>query len=214
MTMPEKMSQVDAIMSMAPVIAVVVLDDADKAPGLARALVAGGIPVVEITLRTPAALDAVRAAAAAVPDAIVGVGTVRSAEDLDAALAAGAAFAVSPGAPPRLLDAAEHHPLPLLPGAATPTEAMALAERGYHRQKFFPASAMGGPAVLQAFSSPLPDVAFCPTGGVRPTTAEAWLRLPNVRCVGGSWIAPRDAVAAGDWSRITALASAAASLRR
>jgi 2-dehydro-3-deoxyphosphogluconate aldolase / (4S)-4-hydroxy-2-oxoglutarate aldolase len=212
MNMHDKMTRVDAIMGMAPVIAVVVLHDASRAPGLARALVAGGIPVVEITLRTPAALDAARAAAAEVPEAVVGVGTVRSGADLDAALAAGAAFAVSPGAGPRLLDAAAEHPLPLLPGAVTPSEVMGLAERGYTRQKFFPAAAMGGPPVLKAFASPLPDVQFCPTGGVRPDTARGWLSLPNVRCVGGSWVAPRDAIAAGDWPRITALAAAAARL--
>jgi len=212
MSMQDKMTRVDAIMGMAPVIAVVVLDDASRAIGLARALVAGGIPVVEITLRTPAALDAVRAAAAEVPDAIVGVGTVRSGADLDAALAAGAAFAVSPGAGPRLLDAAADHALPLLPGAVTPTEVMALAERGYTRQKFFPAAAMGGPPVLKAFASPLPDVHFCPTGGVRVGTAPDWLALPNVRCVGGSWVAPKEAIEARDWPRITALAAAAARL--
>lgn len=214
MSMQDKMRRVDAVMGAAPVIAVVVLEDAAKAPGLARALVAGGIRVVEITLRTPAALDAVRAAAAEVPDAIVGVGTVRSGDDLDAALAAGATFAVSPGAPPRLLDAAADHPLPLLPGAVTPTEAMALAERGYTRQKFFPAAAMGGPSVLKSFATVLPDVAFCPTGGIKAATATGWLALPNVRCVGGSWVAPKDAIAAGDWQRVTALARAAAELPR
>jgi 2-dehydro-3-deoxyphosphogluconate aldolase/(4S)-4-hydroxy-2-oxoglutarate aldolase len=214
MSMQDKMRRVDAVMGAAPVIAVVVLEDAAKAPGLARALVAGGIPVVEITLRTPAALDAVRAAAAEVPDAIVGVGTVRSGADLDAAQAAGATFAVSPGAPPRLLDAAADHPLPLLPGAVTPTEAMALAERGYTRQKFFPAAAMGGPPVLRSFASVLPDVAFCPTGGIKAATATDWLALRNVRCVGGSWVAPKDAISAGDWDRVTALARAAATLGR
>ena len=214
MDMHEKMATIDRVMAAAPVIAVVVLEDATRAPGLARALVAGGIPVVEITLRTPAALDAVRAVAAEVPDAIVGVGTVRSGRDIDAALDAGAAFAVSPGSPPRLLDAADAHPLPLLPGAVTPTEAMALAERGYARQKFFPAAAMGGPPVLKSFASVLPDVAFCPTGGIGPGTATDWLRLPNVRCVGGSWMAPADAIAAGDWARVTALAREASVLPR
>jgi len=214
MDMREKMSAIDRVMGAAPVIAVVVLEDASRAPALARALVAGGIPVVEITLRTPAALDAVRAVAAEVPEAIVGVGTVRSGRDLDAALDAGAAFAVSPGSPSRLLDAADAHPLPLLPGGVTPTEAMALAERGYARQKFFPAAAMGGPPVLKSFASVLPDVAFCPTGGIGPGTATDWLRLPNVRCVGGSWVAPADAIAAGDWARVTALAREASALPR
>ena len=214
MDMREKMSAIDRVMGAAPVIAVVVLEDASRAPALARALVAGGIPVVEITLRTPAALDAVRAVAAEVPEAIVGVGTVRSGRDLDAALDAGAAFAVSPGSPPGLLAAAAAHPLPLLPGAVTPTEAMTLAERGYTRQKFFPAAALGGPPVLKSFASVLPDVAFCPTGGIRPGTATDWLRLPNVRCVGGSWVAPADAIAEGDWARVAALAREASTLPR
>ena len=214
MQMHEKMARIDAVMGAAPVIAVVVVHDASRAPGLARALVEGGIPVVEITMRTPAALDAVRAVAQEVPEAIVGVGTVRSGSDLDAALEAGASFAVSPGSPAHLLDAAEAHPLPLLPGAVTPTEAMTLAARGYTRQKFFPATAMGGPPVLKSFASVLPDVTFCPTGGIRPGTAPDWLRLPNVQCVGGSWVAPADAIASGDWSRVTALARDAAALTR
>lgn len=211
-TMSEKMQALHHTLRAAPVVPVLVVADAAQAVPLARALVAGGLPVLEFTLRTPAALDAVRAVAAEVPDAIVGTGTVRTPAQLQASADAGARFAVSPGGSPRLLDAAADHPLPLLPGAATASEVMSLHERGYTHQKFFPAVAAGGPAVLRAFASPLAGVVFCPTGGVRLATAPDWLALPNVVCVGGSWVAPATAVAAEDWSRITALATQAAAL--
>jgi len=211
-SMADKMVVLDRTMRTAPVIPVLVVADWKQAVPLARALVAGGLRVLEFTLRTDAALDAVRAVAAEVPDAIVGTGTVRSPDQLVASAEAGAVFAVSPGGSPRLLDAAADHPLPLLPGAVTASEVMALEERGYTRQKFFPAVAAGGPGVLKAFSSPLAGVVFCPTGGIRAHTAAEWLALPNVACVGGSWVAPKDAVAAGDWARVTALSKAAAAL--
>ncbi len=203
----------DAVMTAAPVIPVLVVEEVAHAAPLARALVAGGLTSLEVTLRTPTALDVVAAMVAAVPEARIGVGTVLSGMDLDAARAAGAVFAVSPGGSPRLLDAAEGHPLPLLPGAATATEVMALLERGYTRQKFFPAAAAGGPALLNAIGGPLPQVRFCPTGGIGASAARAWLQLPNVACVGGSWVAPKDLVERGEWARITALASVAAGLR-
>lgn len=212
-SMPTKMQAVGRTLRAAPVIPVLVVNDVHAAVPLARALVAGGLRVLEFTLRTPAALDAVRAVVDAVPDAIVGTGTVRTPAQLAASANAGAQFAVSPGGSPRLLDAAADHPLPLLPGAVTASEVMALAERGYTHQKFFPAVAAGGPSVLRAFSSPLAGIVFCPTGGIRYTTAPDWLALPNVVCVGGSWVAPKDAVAAGDWARITALAAQAAALQ-
>jgi len=210
--MADKMAVLDHLMRSAPVVPVLVVHDAETAVPLARALVAGGLRVLEFTLRTPAALDAVRAVARAVPDAWVGTGTVRTPAQLDASADAGAVFAVAPGGSPRLLDAAAAHTLPLLPGAVTASEVMALEERGYTRQKFFPAVAAGGPGVLKAFSSPLAGVVFCPTGGIRAHTARDWLALPNVACVGGSWVAPKDAIAAGDWGRIEALAAEAAGL--
>jgi len=211
--MADKMAVIDHLMRSAPVVPVLVVHDLAAAIPLARALVAGGLRVLEITLRTPAALDAVRAVAEAVPEAWVGTGTVRTPAQLDASARAGAVFAVAPGGSPRLLDAAANHTLPLLPGAVTASEVMALEERGYTRQKFFPAVAAGGPGVLKAFSSPLAGVMFCPTGGIRAHTAHEWLALPNVACVGGSWVAPKDAVAAGDWARIERLAGEAMMLR-
>jgi 2-dehydro-3-deoxyphosphogluconate aldolase/(4S)-4-hydroxy-2-oxoglutarate aldolase len=177
---------------------------------MARALVAGGIPTIEVTLRTPAALDAIRAIAAEVEGATVGVGTVLNARDLDAALKAGARFAVSPGASPRLLDAADDCALPLLPGAATASEAMALLERGYTHLKFFPAVPAGGHKLLAAWASPLPQLRFCPTGGISQTSAADFLALSNVLCVGGSWLTPADKLAGGDWAGIERLAREAA----
>lgn len=212
--MADKMAVLDHLMRSAPVVPVLVVHDAKTAVPLARALVAGGLRVLEFTLRTPAALDAVRAVAEAVPEAWVGTGTVRTPEQLTASANAGAVFAVSPGGSPRLLDAAADHPLPLLPGAVTASEVMALQEQGYTRQKFFPAVAAGGPSVLKAFSSPLAGVVFCPTGGIRSHTAHEWLALPNVACVGGSWVAPKDALHIGDWTRIERLAAEAAQLRQ
>jgi 2-dehydro-3-deoxyphosphogluconate aldolase/(4S)-4-hydroxy-2-oxoglutarate aldolase len=193
------------IAGRAPVIPVLVLDDATLARPLAEALVAGGLPALEVTLRTPAALDCIRAMAE-VPGGIVGAGTLLTPEDVRAAVAAGAKFGVSPGATDRLLDACEAEGLPLLPGAATATEVMALFERGYDMLKFFPAEASGGAPALKAIGAPIPQVAFCPTGGVSPANMNDYLSLANVVCVGGSWVAPADRVAAGDWAAIEALA--------
>ena len=204
----------EAILTVAPVVPVLIVDDWRSAVPLARALVAGGLPAIEITLRTPAALEAIRAVAAEVDGAFAGAGTVLTPEQLRQAEAAGAKFAVSPGSSPALLDAAGDAALPLLPGAASATEAMALLERGYAIQKFFPAGPAGGVAYLKALASPLPGVRFCPTGGVGAENAPAYLALPNVICVGGSWVAPKDAVASGDWSRIERLAREAAGLKR
>ena len=195
----------------APVIPVLVIDDAATAIPLARALVAGGLPVLEVTLRTPAALDVI-AGMATVPGGIVGAGTVLNAGDVQAAKAAGATFAVSPGATDTLLTACEAADLPLLPGAATATEAMALLERGYSTAKFFPAEAAGGAPALKAIGAPLPQISFCPTGGVGPANAPDYLALENTVCVGGSWVAPAGLIKAGDWDGITALARAAARL--
>ena len=191
--------------AMAPVIPVLVVEDATQAAPLARALVAGGLPVPEVTLRTPAALEAITAVSK-VKGAIVGAGTVLTPEDALAARAAGAQFAVSPGSTPRLLEACEALDVPLLPGAVTATEAMLLLERGYDMLKFFPAEASGGIAVLKALAGPLPNVSFCPTGGVSLANAGDYLRLPNTVCVGGSWVAPDDAIDARGWERITGLA--------
>jgi 2-dehydro-3-deoxyphosphogluconate aldolase/(4S)-4-hydroxy-2-oxoglutarate aldolase len=202
-----------ALCQMAPVIPVLVIRDPAHAAPLARALVAGGLPVLEVTLRTPAALE-VMAEMARVTGAVVGAGTVLSPADVRAVQGAGAVFAVSPGATDRLLSACEERALPLLPGAATATEAMRLLERGYTMQKFFPAEVAGGAAALRALAAPLPQIGFCPTGGIGPANAAAYLALPNVTCVGGSWVAPADLIAAGDWEGIEALARAAANLPR
>ncbi len=208
-----KQQQIETTMRLAPVIPVVVIDDAKAAVPMARALVAGGIPAIEVTLRTPAALEAIRAIAAEVEGAMVGVGTVLSARDLHAALQAGARFAVSPGMSPYLLDAAEQSELPLLPGAATASEVMSLLERGYRHLKFFPAVPAGGHKLLGAWASPLPQVRFCPTGGISLTSAVDFLALPNVLCVGGSWLTPAGKLTTGDWSGIELLAREAARLR-
>jgi 2-dehydro-3-deoxyphosphogluconate aldolase/(4S)-4-hydroxy-2-oxoglutarate aldolase len=181
---------------------------------MARALVAGGIPAIEVTLRTPAALDAIRAIAAEVEGAVIGVGTVLSAKDLEAARQAGARFAVSPGVSPRLLDAADDSELPLLPGVATAGEAMTLLERGYRHLKFFPAVPAGGHKLLGAWASPLPQIRFCPTGGISLANAGDFLALPNVLCVGGSWLTPADKLVSGDWAGIERLAREAAALRK
>ncbi|NII12147.1 bifunctional 4-hydroxy-2-oxoglutarate aldolase/2-dehydro-3-deoxy-phosphogluconate aldolase [Oleiagrimonas sp. C23AA] len=208
-----KQAQIAATLERAPVVPVVIIEDAAHAVPMARALVAGGTPAIEVTLRTPAALDAVRAIASEVEGAIVGVGTVLGAAQLQDAEAAGAKFAVSPGASPALLDAADASALPLLPGAATAGEAMTLLERGYRFQKFFPAAYAGGPKLLGAWASPLPGIRFCPTGGIKPETANDYLNLANVVCVGGSWLTPKDALAGGDWDRIERLAREAAALK-
>lgn len=199
------------ICEMAPIVPVLVVDDAAHAVPLARALVEGGLPALEVTLRTPAALDVIREMAA-MPGGVVGAGTLLTPADVLAAKDAGAVFGVSPGATDRLLDACEDADLPLLPGAATASEAMRLLERGYSMLKFFPAEASGGAAALKAIGAPIPQVKFCPTGGVSPGNAESYLALSNVVCAGGSWVAPKDKVIAGDWAGITALAAAAALL--
>ncbi|MDF1716195.1 MAG: bifunctional 4-hydroxy-2-oxoglutarate aldolase/2-dehydro-3-deoxy-phosphogluconate aldolase [Antarcticimicrobium sp.] len=197
--------------ALAPVIPVLVIEDAARARPLAEALVAGGLPVLEVTLRTPAAPEVIREMSR-VPGAIVGAGTVITPADVRIAQAAGARFAVSPGATDALLDACEAAGLPLLPGAATASEAMALLARGYDMLKFFPAEAVGGAAALAALGAPLPQISFCPTGGVSPANAPDYLALPTVPCVGGSWVAPKPQVAAGDWDAIRALAEHARTL--
>ncbi|MGW7370161.1 bifunctional 4-hydroxy-2-oxoglutarate aldolase/2-dehydro-3-deoxy-phosphogluconate aldolase [Streptomyces sp. NPDC054841] len=202
-----------SVLDLAPVVPVVVLDDATDAVPLARALVAGGLPAIEVTLRTPAALDAIRAIADAVPDAVVGAGTVISRRGVTDAVAAGARFLVSPGWTDALLDAMKSSGLPFLPGVSTTSEVVALLERGVHEMKFFPAEAAGGIAYLKSLAGPLPRARFCPTGGVSLASAPAYLALPNVGCVGGTWMLPGDAVAARDWSRVEALAREASSLR-
>jgi len=211
MTPEDASRQTADLCRLAPVIPVLVIDDAGLAADLARALVAGGLPVLEVTMRTPAALDAIRAMSE-VEGGIVGAGTLLTPADVEAAREAGALFGVSPGATDRLLDAAEAADLPLLPGAATATEAMRLLERGYTMQKFFPAEASGGAKALGSLASPLPQIRFCPTGGVGLKNAPDYLALPNTLCVGGSWVAPKDLVAAGDWGAIEKLASEAAAL--
>jgi 2-dehydro-3-deoxyphosphogluconate aldolase/(4S)-4-hydroxy-2-oxoglutarate aldolase len=204
---------VDELLALAPVIPVVVVEDADTAVPLARALAGAGLPAVEVTLRTPAALEALERIAAEVPEAVVGAGTVVHAAQVEEAVAAGARFLVTPGTTPALLDALEASGLPFLPGAATASEIVALLERGVAAAKLFPAEAIGGVAAVRAFAGPFPEVRLCPTGGIDQRKAAAYLALPNVAAVGGSWGAPRDAVARGDFGRITTLAAEAARLR-
>ena len=201
-----------ALCRMSPVIPVLVIESVDEAAPLALALREGGLPVLEVTLRTPAALDAI-SAMARVPGVRVGAGTVLSAHDAARAKAAGADFAVAPGATPGLIAASVAQELPLMPGAATASEVMTLQERGYSMLKFFPAEPAGGRAALSALAGPLPQAAFCPTGGITAASAPGYLALQNVVCVGGSWVAPKTMLAAGDRAGITALARAAAALR-
>jgi 2-dehydro-3-deoxyphosphogluconate aldolase/(4S)-4-hydroxy-2-oxoglutarate aldolase len=202
-----------ALCRLAPVIPVLVIDNPRHARPLAEALVAAGLPVLEVTLRTPVALEAI-AEMARVPGARVGAGTVLSAHDAARARAAGAEFAVSPGATPGLIAACTAQNLPLLPGAATASEVMTLLEIGYRTLKFFPAGPSGGVPMLRALFGPLPQATFCPTGGVNPDNAAEYLGLQNVACVGGTWIAPTSLMNAGDWAGITRLARAAAALPR
>jgi 2-dehydro-3-deoxyphosphogluconate aldolase/(4S)-4-hydroxy-2-oxoglutarate aldolase len=204
---------IDDILRVGPVMPVVVIDDAARAVPLARALVAGGIRAIEITLRTGAALEAIQAIARDVPDAIPGVGTAVTGADVLAALDAGARFIVSPGSTPALMEAALGSGLPFLPGVATASELMAGMAAGLSAFKFFPAAQAGGVEGLKALGGPFPNARFCPTGGVSPANAAAYLALPNVACVGGSWIAPREMIAAGDFAKIEQLARAAAGLR-
>lgn len=201
------------ILRLGPVMPVLVIDATLHAVPLARALVAGGIRVLEVTLRTPVAFDAVRAIRAAVPDAVVGVGTLTRPEDLVAARRAGAVFGVSPGVYPELLAAAAQAGLPLLPGTMTPSDVMTVRAAGYTACKLFPAAQAGGVGMLKAMHGPFPDQLFCPTGGIDAASAPGFLTLPNVACVGGSWLAPKALVQAGDWTAITALAQAASALR-
>jgi 2-dehydro-3-deoxyphosphogluconate aldolase / (4S)-4-hydroxy-2-oxoglutarate aldolase len=204
----------DALMRRVPVIPVIVIDRLDQAVPLARALVAGGLDVLEITLRTPVAMEAMRAIIAEVEGAIVGAGTVRTPAQLAEVAKLGCAFAVSPGFTERLLDSAKDSPCPLLPGAATASEMMMLADRGFDRLKFFPAGPAGGPDYLKAIASPLPDLCFCPTGGINAATAHHYLELDNVLCVGGSWVTPKSALKINDWANITRLAKEAATSGR
>jgi 2-dehydro-3-deoxyphosphogluconate aldolase / (4S)-4-hydroxy-2-oxoglutarate aldolase len=211
MTPAEQSLRSAEICLLAPVVPVLVIDDVSKAEGLAKALIAGGLPALEVTLRTAGALEAIRAMAD-VEGGVVGAGTLLTPADVKAAKAAGAKFGVSPGATPRLLDACAEYELPLLPGAATATEVMTLLELGYTVQKFFPAEAAGGAPALKSIGGPIPQVRFCPTGGISLKNARDYLSLPTVMCVGGSWVAPAAMVAAGDWAGITALAAEAAKL--
>ncbi len=210
--MTERQAGIAAILTLAPVVPVLVIEDAATAVPLARALVAGGLKAIEVTFRTEAAFESIRAIAAEVEDAVVGAGTVLTAAQVDQAVDAGCRFLVSPGVSDSLLSAAARSPAPLLPGAATASEAMMLLEQGYSFQKFFPAEPAGGAAYLKALSQPLPAIRFCPTGGISRASAGNYLALPNVVCVGGSWVAPADKVAAGDWAAIEALARDAAQL--
>ena len=210
----ERQPGLDAILQAAPVVPVLVIDDAADAVPLATALVRGGLPVLEITLRTKAAPACIRAIRAEVKGAIVGSGTVLDADGLQLSAELGCAFAVSPGATPSLIDAAQKVRLPLLPASRSPSEAMALLERGYRFQKFFPAEQSGGAAYLSALASPLPQVKFCPTGGITAEIAPSYLKLANVITIGGSWMAPKSLIADKNWDGIAKLAAAAAGLKR
>lgn len=207
------MSKIREIMRASPVMPVIVIDRVEDAVPLAQALVAGGIRVLEVTLRTAAALDSIRAIAAAVPEAIVGVGTVTRPAQFAEVKAAGAVFAVTPGLTEELAAAARAADLPLLPGVMTPSEVIAALGWGFDAMKLFPAEQAGGIGMLKALGGPLAEVLFCPTGGVSLESAPKFLALPNVGCVGGSWLVPKDRVAAGDWAAITTLAREAAALR-
>lgn len=210
--MPSPSETPHALLALAPVVPVVVLERLDDAVPVARALVAGGLPVIELTLRTPVALDAIRAIAAEVPDITVGAGTVTTPAVAAKAHHAGAQFLVSPGATPTLLEGMQDTGLPFLPGTATVSEVLAALEAGCTALKFFPAEASGGAAYLRAISTVVPTARFCPTGGITAASAPSYLSLANVGCVGGTWLTPADVLAAGDWDRVTALAAQAAQL--
>lgn len=212
---PEQLARrVDAVFARAPVIPVLTIERLEDALPLCRALADNGLPVLEVTLRTACALEAIALLARALPDACVGAGTVLSGEDLARVAAAGAAFAISPGATDALYEAAKACDTPLVPGIATASELMRGLEHGWRRFKFFPAEASGGTAALRGLAGPFPQARFCPTGGIDAGKAPAYLALPNVACVGGSWMLPADALAARDWARIGALAREAAALAR
>jgi len=200
------------VMSAAPVIPVVTVDDVGFAVKLARALVAGGLPSIEVTLRTPNAIEAIGAIAREVEGAMAGAGTVLDHAQIEAVEKAGGHFMVSPGFAPDLLAAAQNSPLPLLPGISSASEAMQLAEKGYTYLKFFPAGPAGGPDYLKSIGAPLPQFKFCPTGGINLENASDYLKLANVLCVGGSWVAPTELINSGDWGAITKLAKQAAAL--
>lgn len=202
------------VLSLSPIMPVVVLEDAALAGPLARALLAGGLKTLEIALRTPASIDAIRVAVAEAPDLVVGAGTVLNEADLNLAIAAGARYALSPGATPSLLQAALRAPIPLVPGVASASEIMIGHEHGYTCFKFFPAESLGGPAALKQLGAPLANARFCPTGGIGPDAVANYLALENVMCVGGSWVAPADKIKARDWTAIEALARQAASFAR
>lgn len=203
-----------AIMALAPVIPVLTVASVEDGLAQAKALVAGGLYAIEVTLRTPSALAAIRAIAKSAPEAVVGAGTIVSIEQIDEAVAAGARFLVSPGAPASLAKAAAQSPVPFLPGCATASEAMALRELGFRALKLFPAEPAGGVKLLASLAAPLPDLRFCPTGGIDLAKAPEYLKLPNVPCIGGSWMLPKAAIAAGDYFAVEALAREAAALAR
>ena len=209
--MAQNVAQLTPVLSAAPVVPVIVLDDIDAAAPLADALVKGGLPALEVTLRTPNALAIIKEMAG-IEGAFVGSGTVRNKKQIEQSIDAGATFMVSPGAPSTLLADAEAYDVPLLPGVSTATEAMAAADAGYSYLKLFPAEAVGGAKLLKSFASPLPDLKFCPTGGVSPENALNYLSLPNVVCVGGSWVVPNDAIKNREFDKIEALAREAAQL--
>lgn len=207
------MSTRESVLDVVPVMPVVVIDDLTTAVPLAKALVAGGLPAIELTLRTPVALDALRLIADEVPEILLGAGTITSPAQAGAAVEAGARFLVSPGLTPDLLAAMLETGVPFLPGTSTVSEVLAVLEAGLSEMKFFPAEASGGVPYLRSVAGPLPQARFCPTGGITPASAPSYLALPNVGCVGGTWITPADAMAAGDWERISKLAAEAAALR-
>lgn len=203
---------IDDVLALGHVMPVIVIDDADKAVPLAETLLANGIRTIEITLRTPAALDSIAAIADQCPDMVVGAGTILSPELAQASASAGARFVVSPGSTEAVVTGCQDADVPLLPGASTVSEMMTLAEQGFHAIKFFPATAAGGPNFIKSLASPLPHLTFCPTGGITEATAPDWLSLPNVPCLGGSWIAPATLINDGDWDTIGAHAKAASQL--
>ena len=208
------MTTVASVLDVSPVVPVVVVEDAARAVPLARALLAGGVGIIEITLRSTAALDAIAAVASEVPEMLVGAGTICTPDQAAAAVDAGARFLVSPGSTDRLLDALQETGRPFLAGCATPSDMLRLLERGITEAKLFPATVVGGTPLLRAVAGPLPQLRFCPTGGITPASAPEFLALPNVGCVGGTWLTPPAVLAADDWPTVTSLATAAAELRR